>query len=275
MLVPRTPRSSFDSKRSLGLLDLPTELKEQIYEYCLVDVSSPIYVIYRHAQANNWSFRQIQDGSFPALLLVCQIMRQEVLTVLHRITDGPLLLINPTIMPERPTRKLHLYDMADETESVFELEPILTSIPKIRLQVHWPESMTRQATILALLRWLVATFNSRVSVLESVRAHLFLDHVGIWPNERDSIWQILGQVLCAEGTVAYVWPPDSTRRRPCWEERRVAVRHLPGRRWENKNGGALKDCNGAVGGTRAAREALLANCRTTWWTRGFRIFPWT
>ena len=224
MLVQHTPRSSLDTQhprgRSTGFSDLPLELKEQIYEYCLVDVSPAVYIVYKHAEASRWSFRDIPNTRVPAPLLVCKTMRQEVVEVLYRITDGPSVRINPDFSLHWWTFDNFLFDKADETQNVFDLAPILATVRKVKLELNMSSSFAEQGRILALLRWLVAVLNlGAVSGQppDGVSVELTLERPDLWPKENDSVGRILKSLSCRKLSVACLLRD----RRWYWEKRRI------------------------------------------------------
>lgn len=248
-----------------GFFDLPLELKEEIYEYCLVDVSPPTYVVYKHAQASNWSFRRGQDGRIPALLLVCRTIRTEVLNVLYRTTEGLVLHTSPhTGLKRRTTAfKTCLFDKADEMQSVFDLEPVLSSARKLKLELNLPSSFVEQGWILGLLRWMVVVLNARTQPIGRLHVDIVLESRELWPKEKDGIWQVLGRIACEELAVVCEWRQD--REHP-WE--REEVEWMPGR----KVGDVGESEQEVDEKLLAAREALLASCRVRKCTLGDTAF---
>lgn len=259
MLVPHTPRSSFELQRSQhtkGFFSLPLELKEEIYRYFLDDISPASFVVYKHAEASDWSFRRNDAFSIgtPALLLVCKTIRHELLDILYRTSEPPALRINPMFYLNRWMFDTCLYDKADETQCVFELAPVLSTARKIKLEMNLSSDMAEQARILALLRWVVAVFKSRTAsqpALEKVEVELTLENPHLWPKEKDSFWLIMNKVPCEDLSVVCVWRRTRSRR---WEKKGIAKLSGP------RPGLMLDGNERKVEDVEAARKAVVESC---------------
>lgn len=88
-----------------GLLSLPVELRECIFELCLVSVQPATYSIVKDPQRLHWTLITKGSRHTPALLLVCRTITPEVEEVMSlRIASNPVdsipLSRGPTIRIE-------------------------------------------------------------------------------------------------------------------------------------------------------------------------------
>lgn len=170
-----------------GLLSLPIELRECIYDYYIAQLSSATFLVARNANAWRWSFHS-HSGVHrpPSLLLACRRISVEVQNFMRlklwpgpiggvSISRGPTIKVNPISIA--PSVGENSHTTVSEGSNIPEaLERLLSSSPpSLRLHLVLPQSPTNAALFIAMLRFIVVVCNRRAPALKHV--HVVRDPV--------------------------------------------------------------------------------------------------
>lgn len=165
-----------------GLLELPIELRECIYDHYLVSLRPATLTIVKYAQKAHWTLRSKGAGHVASLLLVCRKISTEFQKyVLSRmssgacnaipLSQGPTIKIEPRWSPVRcgssdaevPT--IERDNVRDILTSV-----LLSSTHSMRLQLVMPQFPEDAEPFINLVRFIAAISRARSTPFKDVRA---------------------------------------------------------------------------------------------------------
>jgi hypothetical protein len=171
MLVPHTPRSSFEQPAPTTFFSLPAEIRNQIYELVLADLT-PQPLVIRYHFALGWLIRypwkprsQAKDlRSRPQplqLLFLCKQIYNEASDLLYN--TGPTLSIS-----EQPLADADVWHRLARLNG-YNWRPVRQTLPAIlkyarqtlNIQVKIPYDCDGFAYQASLLRWVRAAWNER------------------------------------------------------------------------------------------------------------------
>ena len=169
-------------------LDLPGELRDEIYAYVFTGLKAAALPIYKLRHCPNWLVRSHTGIFCPPILQTCKLCFLEAYPIFIRQVGTPLLridhprLVEVSCVPNQPaprywwTEKLPLgRSVTPEMRPlVTSLLPILLSVPSLRIEIVVPEGkwmITEIETtrIVALLHWVRAVLAARGETSTSSR----------------------------------------------------------------------------------------------------------
>lgn len=168
---------------NIGLLNLPLELRECIYEHYLVNLMPATFAIVKYPQKAHWIVRSTSTSQTPSLLLVCRTISAEfqkyMLSQMKSgaacnqipLSQGPTIRIEPRWSPVRcgnshaEARTIERANVQEVLTSVF-----LSAAPSMRLQLVMPQFPEDAEPFNNLLRFIGAISRARSIPLKNVRA---------------------------------------------------------------------------------------------------------
>lgn len=191
-----------------GLLDLPIELRECIYEDYLSLLRPTTFKIVRYPRSYDWTLITRKSRHAPTLLSVCRSISAEFQRVMSAMLAVPLgsipLSRGPTITIDSRYSGRSDGDLSESTGEVEEDERVdeilrqilLNSAPSLRLQLVMPQSPADSLLFKALLNFICAICNARFKCLRHVRA--IRDPVSGpgWTADVDGISDELDKIRC-------------------------------------------------------------------------------
>lgn len=165
-----------------GLLRLPVELREHIYDHYLESLQPTTFILAKDVQRSSWTIFCSPSRHAPALLLVCGTISIEFARLLSLrlslglvsrtpLSFGPTVKIEPRWRAPDAGSDRNRARCIQEAEIPAVLTPILTkTAPSMRLHLVMPQSPADAELFTKMLCYIVAVCNSRSKPLKQVNA---------------------------------------------------------------------------------------------------------